>query len=113
MRHLLVVCVLVLLDGELIRRALRHADISLSKAALWMEMDARQLDRELNGLGHLKHTALLKLPLIFHQWFTLLQAERYGLPNEVRRSLPLYLALRGRKRMARAALALARKEDIA
>lgn len=113
MRHALILSILALLEGDLIRAALRHADISLAKAALWMGMDVRQLDRELSGLGHLKATALEKLPLKFHQWLTLLRAERYGLPREVRRSLPLYLAVRGRKAMAKAGLLETEKAGVA
>lgn len=98
---LYALCLLMLIDGDLIRQALRHADISLSKAAIWMEMDVRQLDRQLHGEGHLKHTALLKLPLRFHQWLSVLQVARYGLPKEVRRALPLAIATMGQKRMLR------------
>lgn len=103
MRHLFWFCLLTLLEGNLIRRALRYADIPLVKAALWMDMDVRQLDRELKGEGHLKLTALEKLPLVFHQWLALLRAEQYGLPSEVRCGIPLVRVLR-RRRMAKAEL---------
>ena len=90
-----------LLDGDVIREALRCADLSLTKAALWMEMDPRLLDRQLQGEGHLKHSALMKLPVSFHRWYHFLMAGRVGLPKEVKRALPLTLSLMGRKRMAR------------
>ena len=96
---------LTLLDADLIRAALRHADISLTKAALWMEMDAAQLERQLNGDGHLSHKRLLKLPLKFHQWMNLLGSIRYGAPREVRRGIPVVLAMAAHRRMLKMATA--------
>jgi hypothetical protein len=107
----------VLLDADLIRAALRMADISITKAALWMEVDKGLLERQLNGEGHLSHRRLLMLPLGFHRWFNLLAVEKYGLPREVTRAVPLTLALLAKRRMARAAIATrkqleARKERV-
>jgi hypothetical protein len=100
MRHCLFL-LLVLLDADLIRAALRHADISITKAALWMEIDREQLERQLKGEGHLSHKRLLRLPLKFWRWFSFLSTQRYGLPGEVRRAIPVQLAVIGQKRMVR------------
>lgn len=90
-----------LIDGDVIREALRYADISITKAAAWMEMDPRQLDRQLNGAEHLRHASLAKLPTVFHSWYHFLMLDRVRLPRPVRRGLPLQLALMGKRRMAR------------
>jgi hypothetical protein len=100
MRHSLFV-LLALLDADLIRAALRHADISITKAALWMEMDRTLLERQLDGEGHLSHKRLLMLPLKFHQWFSFLSTERYGQPQVVKRGIPIVLALAAHRRMLR------------
>lgn len=102
--RLMFLSLFILLDADLIREALRHADLSLRKAALWMEMDESLLERQLKGDGHLSHKRLLMLPLGFWQWFGLLQAERYGLPREVKRAVPLTMVMLARKRMARVTL---------
>jgi hypothetical protein len=93
--------VATLIDGPIIREALRLAGLSLEKAAIWMEMDPRLLDRQLNGEGHLKHTALGKLPLGFWQWFGLLISINYGTPAVVKRSAPIVLAQMAHKRIVR------------
>jgi hypothetical protein len=92
---------LTLLDADLIRAALRHADISITKACVWMDMDPAQFERQLNGDGHLSHKRLLMLPLKFHQWFSIECAMRYGPPREVQRGIPVVLAMAARKRMLR------------
>jgi hypothetical protein len=103
MRHSLLF-LLALLDADLIRAALRHADISITKAAVWMECDRALLERQLDGEGHLSHRRLLMLPLSFHRWMNFLGSIKYGLPSEVRRSAPLQLAVMGQRRMLRAEL---------
>jgi hypothetical protein len=97
-------------DGPVIREALRRADISLTKAAIWMEMDRALLDRRLNGDGHLRHSDLCKLPVKFWQHYLVLMIARVGVPPEYRRAFPLMLALMAQKRMARMDLALERKD---
>jgi hypothetical protein len=101
MRALCLLAAALLIDGAIIREALRLAGLSLEKAAIWMEMDPRLLDRQLSGDGHLKHTALVKLPAKFFQWYGVLMLERVGLPKEVKRSVPIVLALLARKRLVR------------
>jgi hypothetical protein len=95
---------LALLDADLIRAALRHADISITKAAVWMECDRALLERQLDGEGHLSHRRLLMLPLSFHRWMALLSVERYGLPSEVKRAASVSLVMLASKRMKRMAL---------
>jgi hypothetical protein len=58
MRHSLFV-LLALLDADLIRAALRHADISITKAALWMEMDPAQFERQYRFWYKSKHQKTL------------------------------------------------------
>jgi hypothetical protein len=72
---------LTLLDADLIRAALRHADISITKACVWMDMDPAQFERQLNGEGHLSHKRLLMLPLKFINGFPVECAMRYGPPQ--------------------------------
>jgi hypothetical protein len=67
--------------GDLIREALRLSDLSVTKAAIWMQMDASQLERELNGHGHLSTARLSLLPVSFWQEYALVIAHRYGLPE--------------------------------
>ena len=100
-RPSLILMVVMLLDADLIREALQKAGISLKAAALWMQIDCAQLERQLHGEGHLSHRRLLMLPLIFWQWFSVLAVERYGLPRIVRRAIPIQLAVMGRRRMLR------------
>lgn len=92
---------LALIDADLIRAALRHADISITKAALWMEIDRALLERQLDGEGHLSHKRLLLLPLAFHRWLNFLGCQRYGLPSEAKRGIPLTLGLLASARISR------------
>lgn len=84
-------------------QALHLADISVEKAAVWMDVDPSQLRRQLAGDGHLSYRRLTQLPCEFWRWWALLVAEDVGLPFVVRRAARLHLALSGtRKKMARA-----------
>lgn len=93
-----------MLDGELIREALQIAGVSIEKAAIWIGMDRRQLDRQLSGDGHFRLSNLAKLPLPVRQWYHLLALEHMNLPQEVRRSTPIVFALMAKRRMAKAAI---------
>jgi hypothetical protein len=94
------------LHADRIKTALRYADISPTKAALWMSIDPRQFDRQLNGEGHISYTRLVMLPVLFWQWFGLLIVVQVGLPLVIRKSARLALTFMGfRKRMARMAVA--------
>jgi hypothetical protein len=68
--------------GDLIREALRASGYSI-KAAAWDmgQMDESQLERELNGHGHLSTARLSLLPVSFWQEYALVIAHRYGLPE--------------------------------
>lgn len=90
-----------LLTANLIRAALRHADISVTKAALWMEMDRSQFERQLSGEGHVSLNRLEKLPLLFWQWTALLMVEWFGLPPEVEQALAVDDAMFTRRRMVK------------
>lgn len=97
---------LVFVDGELWREALRHSDISLEKAARWMNLDPRQLDRQLKGEeGHvLKYngrTGTNHLPYVAHQWHALLKFARLRGPRQVRSLAIAELAAMGVRRQAR------------
>jgi hypothetical protein len=99
----------VTVEPEILRRhalriktALRYADISPSKAAVWMNLDPSQFARQLEGEGHLSYTRLVKLPASFWSWLAVLIAEDVGLPLVIRRAARLQIALlRTRKKMAR------------
>lgn len=88
-------------DGDVVREALRHADISLEKAALYMDIDKAQLHRQMHGDGHLSVRRLSKLPPVFWSWYGVLICEKYGLPHEVQRAARLAFGLIGRKRMSK------------
>jgi hypothetical protein len=95
---------LIFIDGELWRRAFRHADYSLEKAAQWMQMDPRHLDRQLKGEEHniLKYNGAHgtdKLPLEIHKWHAFLKSVQLGLPLDVDQSLPLILAVNHDKKL--------------
>jgi hypothetical protein len=90
-----------LVDLTVVRDALKHADISLEKAALYMDIDKSQLHRQLHGDGHLSVRRLARLPTAFWSWYGVLLCEHYGLPQEVQRATRLVVGLIGRRRMAR------------
>ena len=89
-----------------VREALRHADLSQEKAAIWMGMQKAHLSDALAGGRPLSLTKLMKLPAEFWQWYGLLVVEDVGLPTVVRRAALMRVALAGRKRMARMAVAV-------
>lgn len=88
-------------EATRIKQALRFADISPDKAAVYMEMDRSQLHRQLNGEGHLSHTRLLLLPAEFWRWYHFLGLQDCGLPRVLQDLKPL--------RMVK--MALARKKE--
>lgn len=67
-------------SAECIRTALRRADISVSKAALIMEMDHADLQRGLSGERKLDWWRLEMLPDVFWQELWPLLAETKGVP---------------------------------
>ncbi len=87
------------LHARLVREALRLADISIEKAALYMAIDRAQFDRQLQGDGHVSFTRLMALPEEFWRWFYLLGAELAGIPEVVTRSARLRLALKARRQL--------------
>lgn len=82
-------CFLVLLDEQLIRRALHHARIAISKTPYFTGLDARQFERQIRGEAnnHLRHETLLKFSLSFQQWFAVEQVNTYGLPPELEKAI--------------------------
>jgi len=97
--------------GDLIRDALRMSNIGVVKAALWMDINPGQLERQLQGKEHLHFDRYMKLPLLFFQWFALLLLVKVGLPRVIRRSIPIAVALAGKKRMARLELSAQKEEQ--
>lgn len=80
--------VLIQMDPDLLRRevrlvldALRWADLSVEKAALYMGISASLLRRQLDGDGHVSWTRLLLLPAAFWQAYAIALATQHGLPN--------------------------------
>lgn len=94
----------VLFDADVIAKALEAAGIQKSKIKLWTDVDRTLFQRWLNGEGNLPHHILGRLPVRFWQWYVLHMAQRVGLPQEVRRAMPLALATMAAKRMAKASL---------
>lgn len=94
----------VLFDADVIAKSLEAAGIQKSKIKLWTDVDRTLFQRWLNGEGNLPHHVLGKLPVRFWQWYALHMAQRVGLPQEVRRAMPLALATMAAKRMAKAPL---------
>lgn len=97
-----------LIDAAEIREALRRADISIEKACLYMAdprtgkpKDRALLDRQLNGEGHLRHTDLCLLPVVFWREYLMLMLCKIGYPSRLRREMAVVLAVTSSKRMAR------------
>ena len=67
--------------GVLVREALRLSDLSITKAAIWMGIDRAQLERQLNGDGHLSHARLAMLPMAFWREYGLAICHHCGLPE--------------------------------
>lgn len=65
------------------RTALHLAGISVKAAALWMQMDASQLERELAGVGYLSLARVALMPVEFQRWLAVIRAQRFGLPSPV------------------------------
>ena len=76
-----------------IREALRLADIGITKAALYMNMDAAQFERGLSGEQTLNLWRLEMLPDPFHQHFHLLSLRDRGLPDYAKAALKIIPAL--------------------
>lgn len=91
------------LHAKVIKDALRQADIGVTKAAIYMDVDARQFARQLEGDGHISYTRLVKLPLGFWQWLVVGLLTEVGIPTSVSRAARLdRIVRRGLKKMARA-----------
>ena len=83
-----------------IREALRLADIAITKAALWMQLDRSDLERGLNGTMKLDLWRLEMLPDAFHQHYHLLGLRDRGLPEYAKTALKIYPALNVQKESA-------------
>ena len=84
----------------MIFEALRLSDISKEKACEWQGIDKNQWRRQTDEReGHISHTRLLALPLIFWQWFALLLAEEYGIPKCVTRGMRILMVVRNRRQL--------------
>lgn len=94
-----------LLDDEMrravsrrIREALRLADISLTKAAVWMGMGAQDLEKALNGERALSVWRLLALPDEYHQHYHLIELRDRGLPDYAKTAIKMLPALESERR---------------
>lgn len=81
-----------------IREALRLADISITKAALWMNLERSDLDKALQGLLKLDVWRLEMLPDVFHQHYHLLCLRDRGLPEYAKTSLKIAPAVEEMKK---------------
>ena len=101
-------------QSQIVRNALRHADMPLDKAAIYADVDVRQLSREIDGLtGTLRH--LFRLPPAFLQWFGAELIAEFGYPEEVQRlaEISAEVARIGpHKRMVKVTLPLGQKEQV-
>jgi hypothetical protein len=95
------------------RQALRVHNIDDKEAAIGFGMDPSQFSRQINGkdspafLGKLE-----RMPIKVVQTFFWLGLIEVGLPGMARRTAAIYLAVRGRKRMARLELAAEKAERV-
>lgn len=80
---LLMVCACFEALSRCFQKAMRQSDTSLKAAALYMEMDAAQLRRELDGNGHLSLRRVSAMPPVFLQYFALNLVAEVGIPLEV------------------------------
>ncbi|HXG71353.1 MAG TPA: hypothetical protein VNJ04_12175, partial [Gemmatimonadaceae bacterium] len=94
--------VLIALDALLsrIKDAMRHADLSTEKAALYMHQDRAHLHRQLQGDGHLSAKRMADLPDETWRWLAIGLLDELGLPRELQRAARWQMAQMGRKRMA-------------
>jgi hypothetical protein len=87
-----------LLELGIIREALRHADISVEKAALHMGIDKSLLSRQLSGDGHLSIRRLAMLPRDFWRWYMAGLMSEYDLPDMFIKAATVGLSLPRRDR---------------
>jgi hypothetical protein len=110
-RHVVVVLgAFVLLD--VVREAMQHSGIGVSKMALWMEIDQAQLERQLQGKEHLSLRRMHKCPLVFLQYFFFFGMVKVGLPKPIRRAALIQLALMAGRRQARMESPIGREEQV-
>lgn len=78
------------------RRALALSVGGVSKAALHMEINLAQLERQLSDdpTQHLSTKRMTNLPADFWQWYALLLLDHYGAPIDVLRLLQCRIACR-------------------
>jgi len=87
----------------LLVRALEHAGVSEKAACVDMGVDAAQWSRQKRGEAR-NHASLQRadrLPPLVLQWWAVLLAEHFGLPQEVQQAMRLYRGLAGRRVMAK------------
>jgi hypothetical protein len=95
--------------AKVLRDSLRLADLTLDRAALEAERNARQVARQIAGEeGSL--TTLYAQPDTFWRWLAISIAQEFGLPKEVRRAGLLRRVVIGHKRQLRLQMA-ARKDE--
>ena len=102
---------LAVLDAKEIWEALAACGITKEKTELYTGIDRRQFARQLEGSEHLRHATLEKFPLSFAREYYWRMVLKVGLPERVRQSLPLLLALSGDKPMAKMNLVEHREEQ--
>lgn len=86
----------IIAHAQIIRRALRMADLSLEKASITQAIDKSHkshFNRQLAGEGHISLSRLLLLPQAFLRWYFFLGAMEYGLPEDIERGLALDASL--------------------
>ena len=77
----------------------------------WTGIDRRQFARQLDGDERLVYNTLGKFPVTFWQEFAWRLVLKVGLPDRVRQSLPLLLAVESQKPMVKMTLADSREEQ--
>lgn len=116
MRHLWLsimpfLACLGVLDAKEIWDALLAVGIGKEKTEQWTGIDRRQLARQIDGDEWLRHKTLEKFPLSYHQEYHWRMVLKVGLPDRIRRSLPLVLAFESLdKPMAKMSLPETEKE---
>lgn len=111
MRTLLCFVAAALANTEALLKALRIVGLTVEKAAIFIGLDRRQLDRQLHGHEHLRVSTIEKLPIEVEQWWHVERLREIGLPAELVGAMPLADALMPRRRMLRAELPVTQEQQ--
>lgn len=86
---------------SILLEANRRYGMSVEKMAVWLDVDVRQLRRQLEGEGNISFTRMMQLPVGWWGWFAIGILTEFGIPRELRRAARVSVAIFAEKRMAK------------